>query len=305
MERALRRVVTQSSAYYLLGYAPSQRALDGKFHRIKVRVRRDGLEVRARAGYWAPTVGDMQRASKAAADTLPAPVARALGELIPAGSRNSVDLWIGTGVSAEGRPQLHLVWAPRASEPDEQPAVTAASAMVKGTSGQVFAGDIDRGGAILDVPPGTLEIALSARNAAGEVIDRHTRSVAVPDPSSAGVWISSPAVIRTSNALELRQAKGEAAVTPSASREFERNERLLIRFSVNGKHAAEASVTARLLNHRGAFLTKLPIGRRPAGAESEIDLALTALARGDFLVSIQATHGGELAEALVPLRIVR
>lgn len=305
LERALRRVVVQSSAYYLLGYAPSQRALDGKFHQIKVRVKRDGLEVRARAGYWAPTLRDMQRATKAAADTLPAPVARALAELTPAGSRNSVDLWIGTALSAGGQPQLHLVWAPRASEPDAEPEVIAVSAIVKGESGQLFEGSIDPQGAMLEVPAGAVQIALSARNAAGEVVDRHTRTVMVPDPASSGVWISSPAVIRTSNALELRQAKREASVTPSASREFERNERLLIRFSVNGPNAALASVNARLLNHRGAFLTKLPIGSRPGGTVSEIDLALTSLARGDFIVSIQATQGGDLAEALVPLRIRR
>jgi VWFA-related protein len=305
LERALRRVVTQASAYYLLGYSPSQRALDGKFHRIKVRVKREGLEVRARSGYWAPTLSDMQRASKAAADTLPIPVARALAELTPAGSRNSVDLWIGTALGSSGQPQVRLVWAPRASEPGEEADVTAASALAKSEGGAVFDGEVERQGIVFDAPPGALQVALSARNAIGEVVDRQTRTISVPDPAGPGVWISSPAVIRTSNALELRQAQREPAVTPSASREFERNERLLIRFSVNGANAPQAAVNARLLNHRGAFLTKLPIGRRPAGTESEIDLALTSLARGDFLVSIQATHGGDLAEALVPLRILR
>ena len=305
MDRALRRVVTQSSAYYLLGYAPSQRALDGKFHRIKVRVKREGLEVRARAGYWAPTITDMQRASKAAADTLPAPVLRALAELTPPGSRNSVDFWIGTALSAAGRPQLHLVWAPRAGDAGEASEAVAASATVKGAVGQVFQGSVPREGTFVEVPSGDLEVALSAHNAAGEVIDRRTKTISVPDPSGSGVWISSPSVVRTSNPLELREAKRDGPVTPSASREFERSERLLIRFSVQGPNASQASLNARLLNHRGAFLTKLPIAPRLTGAESEIDLALSSLARGDFLVSIQATNGGQLAEALVPLRIVR
>ncbi len=305
MDKALRRVVTQSSSYYLLGYAPSQRALDGRFHRIKVRVKRAGLEVRARAGYWAPTLSDMQRATKAAADTLPAPISSALAELIPPGSRNSVDVWIGTTSSASGAPQVHLVWAPRALEGGEQPDVSAAAAVVTGEAGVIFKGEVGRDGVVFDAPPGPADIVLAARNAAGEVVDRQTRTISVPDPASSGVWISSPAIIRTSNALELRAAKREPSVTPSASREFERNERLLIRFSVNGANASQALVNARLLNHRGAFLTKLPIGRRPAGTQSEIDLVLTSLTRGDFLVSIQATHGGDLAEAIVPLRILR
>jgi VWFA-related protein len=46
----LARMARDGSAYYLLGYQP-QRAPDGKWHRLEVKVRREGLEVRARRGY--------------------------------------------------------------------------------------------------------------------------------------------------------------------------------------------------------------------------------------------------------------
>ena len=47
-----RRIVEQNSAYYLLGYVPADGA-DGRFHRIRVTVKRPGLRVRARTGYMA------------------------------------------------------------------------------------------------------------------------------------------------------------------------------------------------------------------------------------------------------------
>ena len=51
-ESGLRRMVDDLGNYYLLGYySPAQ--ADGNFHKITVRVKRPGVRVRARAGYFA------------------------------------------------------------------------------------------------------------------------------------------------------------------------------------------------------------------------------------------------------------
>jgi VWFA-related protein len=50
---AFTRVQRDMSAYYLLGYSSTNSTRDGRFRRVQVRVKRDGLRVEARAGYYA------------------------------------------------------------------------------------------------------------------------------------------------------------------------------------------------------------------------------------------------------------
>ena len=51
-DKAIARIADDAGNYYVLGYLPPSPA-DGKFHRIGVKVKRQGLSVRARRGYTA------------------------------------------------------------------------------------------------------------------------------------------------------------------------------------------------------------------------------------------------------------
>lgn len=53
---ALAEISRDTSSYYVIGYSPANPEMDGKFREITVRVKREGVEVRARKGYVAAPV---------------------------------------------------------------------------------------------------------------------------------------------------------------------------------------------------------------------------------------------------------
>ena len=62
LESGMKQIVRDSSAYYLLGYNSTQSPTDGRFHEIKVKLKRPGVQVRARKGYWAYTAEEAAKA---------------------------------------------------------------------------------------------------------------------------------------------------------------------------------------------------------------------------------------------------
>jgi hypothetical protein len=62
---------------------------------------------------------------------------------------------------------------------------------------------------------------------------------------------------------------------------------------------------AQLLGPRGNTLAELPVKRAATGGAFQIDLPLTNLASGDFVVAVAARNGGEHVETYVPIRVGR
>lgn len=81
---AMKQIVTDMSGYYLLGYTSTLDASDGKFHEIAVRVKRPGVSVRARKGYWAYTKSEVAAATAPPKPAPPGDVASALNVLAAA-----------------------------------------------------------------------------------------------------------------------------------------------------------------------------------------------------------------------------
>ena len=57
----MRPIASDSSAYYLLRYKTTR--ADGKFHDVQVSVKKPGVSVRTRKGYWAVAPDDEVRAA--------------------------------------------------------------------------------------------------------------------------------------------------------------------------------------------------------------------------------------------------
>ena len=59
LSTAFDRIVRENSTYYLLGFSPVNADSNGRYHTLKVRVKRPGLHVRSRPGYFAARPGDV------------------------------------------------------------------------------------------------------------------------------------------------------------------------------------------------------------------------------------------------------
>jgi VWFA-related protein len=306
LEAGLRQVVRDSSAYYLLGYNSTNTAPDGKFHEIKVRAKRSGVQVRSRRGYWALTKEEAAKAAAPPPPAVPSAVTKALGSISEPWRGRYIRSWVGTGKGENGKTRVTFVWEtlPAVSGVERiQPSAVVLQAAAGDRS--YFRGPAQEAANVtFEAAPGSMQVRISVMSATGDALDVEVRDVRVPDLTAVRVALSTPAVFRAANAREFQVLAANAAPVPTAGREFRRTERLLVRFEVYAPGSEVPVVTVRVLNRAGNPMADVEArAPQPPSTFFQLDLPLAGFAAGEYLLEIKAKGASGEATELVPLKI--
>jgi VWFA-related protein len=333
LDVGMKQIMRDSSGYYLIGYSSTQAKSDGKFHAITVRLKRPGLQVRSRKGYWALTP-EAASVSAAAArkPAIPAPVEAALTNLaasVQPKSARLVRTWVGTSRGQNGKTKVTLVWEPAPRAAGDRPVAAAdqparmmvmavapdgspffrgrvpeavlASAAPPGPGAAGTSAPRGPSRVSFEVNPGKVQLRLSVEGSASQVLDTEVREITVPDLSTPKVAIGTPELFRARTLREFQQLQADANAVPVTGREFSRTDRVLIRVPAYSTGAGTAKVTARLLNRTGQPMNDLSV--TPAASVSQIDLPLSGLAAGEYVLEIKASDGDTEATELIGFRV--
>ena len=312
----MRQIIRDSSAYYLVGYNSKRAPTDGKFHEIKVRVKRSGVEVRHRKGYWALTPDETAAALGPPKPIVPKEVDQALGALQTAPRGQYISSWIGLSRGQNGKTRVTFVWEPAASARGRGELPAQVYLTVVGADGAPhFRGaSPDAGSAnaavrgpqrlTFELPPGRVQVKYAIRDATETTLDTDIREFSIPDLAAPQVGLSTPSVLRSRTPAEAQAILKDLNAVPVVAREFRRTERLFIRAQAYGPGTEIPAVTAKLLNRVGGTMQDLPASVDQATGAVQVDMPLAGVAPGEYLLELKAAGQGGEAKQLVAFKIV-
>jgi VWFA-related protein len=293
----MKRIADDLAAYYVLGYYTTNTTFDGGLRNIKVRLKANNQTVRARRQYRAPTqaeiaalaagVGTSSTITPAAAP--PSPYQTALIVLERASRPFSV-------YGAASAKQLTVVTELTAASIQAGKWKDGADVDVEaaGADGNPVAsarGKIEPGAysTVIHLPPATAPPArLTVRlKGSGPAVDDWI----VFEPT-AGTLIGDALAYRTGPRVPTR---------PVATFEFARNERIRVEWPVLSTLDRRE---VRLLDRTGKPLpVDLPLAEDPATHAVVVEMSVSGLGRGDYLIELTAGAGGVTEKRLVAVRI--
>jgi VWFA-related protein len=329
--KGLRQIVRDQSAYYLLGYNSKKAPSDGKFHQIKVKVARPGVDVRHRQGYVAFSQEDLTRALTPTRPDRPKDVDAALASVVSPARNDYIRSWLGMSRGNNGKTRLTFVWEPVPGTSHEEPAKITLTAIgpngapyfrgkspSAGTGSSMSEGMVSVDGpasipttagikkaqvVTFEVPPGKVQMKVTVEDASSMTLDSDARELTVPDLAAPDVGLSTPAVFRARTGPEAQALAKDANAVPTIAREFRRTERLVIRSTAYGPGTDIPAVSAKLLNRAGDSMQDLPVAPPPASGQVQLDVPLSSLAPGEYLIELKAKGTAGEAKQLVAFRV--
>jgi VWFA-related protein len=304
----LRKAAADFNSYYLLGYTSTNGKPDGKYRKIRVTVKRPGVQVRAREGYLArradelPAAGSTSNAASpgASANPIDAQLTAALGKLTP--PRPDVPLVVSAAAGAVAGSTARSIRV--TAELDARLAATPewaeggeAQASVRNAKGDIVTSgkaSLAKGSRTVEIEVPIVEgmagdVKVQVRVSGNGALARYTDTTSVALDAMPAGW----------GAPRLSRRGPSTGVTwvPTADPRFRRQERLRVSVGVGTEAGA---VTGTLLDRQGRPMN-VPVKVDQTVPEALVaELTLAPLAAGDYVLAL----GGGPRRLLVPLRIV-
>lgn len=306
----LEGVMADASAYYLVGYSPTRKTNDGKFHEIKVRVKRRGVRVTARRGYYAASEKELTAAAEAAATPENTALTTALSALSDSTNTRAVALWTGFAKGDNDRTRVMYTWEPNAGTQGDKPArleiqpldeagkETTASQTIGGAPGELPLM------ARFDFTGGRQRVRFTSYTSAGEVIDRWVQSQVVPDFSKQSLALSTPRVLRAKNMVEFRAIEANPSASPTASTRFLATDRVMVDIECAAPAGDTPQLKVELLNAKGDVLRALDAPPLVDG-RARMTLPVASLANSTYVLRIDASAGEQSAQQWIAFRVAR
>ena len=304
LDRGLRRISDDLSSYYLLGYYSSNTRLDGQYRRIQVRVQRPGVSVRARRGYRAATVEEVNAARAAAAAPAPSSaraMTAALGRLGRIRPEQRFVIHAAPVRPSTGGP-ITAVWVAGEIQGPPEEFATGASATIEVAAGA----NVAQSTASLRLGERAFLVKVPVQPGSADNLDVRARL----NPASGGTPVSDAAKLDLDPSLmqPLLFKRGQSTgnrLQPAAGFVFSRTDRLHLELPVT----TAAPGAARLLD-RNAQPLQIPVqvGEKtdPEGQRwLTADATLSALGAGDYVVELTLTADGTERRVLTGIRVTR
>ena len=312
----MQKLFSDVGSYYLLGYYSTNTKLDGRFRRIRVEVKRDNVEVRARPGYLAPTESEARSAGvevtrPGAKPTPPPTVTRALDALAPArgflpvrvqavGTRNSIRAVVELDPSTAKQPEWMSGGTLKVTfEPERQIGMTSQVAPSQSVTVAMDPGQrsIVVKGSDQPLVPGRYAVRAELSTRTSRTPIQVTTFATVP---------ADAAEVGTGLLASRRGPSTGLAYIGTADPRFRRTERLRVEVPL----AAEGFTGSGRLMTRDGQTTSLTVAfttRTDETTKQQFgvgDVALAPLAEGEYVLELSLTKNGKTDVVSYGFRIV-